>query len=68
METFEPGNNHFVTRTEFLYTESQGDSTQSHVGTAFHHLSVHEGNLCMTLKRVNMMDCDTALPAIQLFI
>lgn len=68
VETFEPGNNHFVTRTEFHYTESQGDSTQLHVGTARHHLSVQGGNLRMTLKRVNMMDCDAALPAIQLFI
>lgn len=68
VEVFEPNENRFVTRTEFHYAESQGDSMQVHVGTAFHHLAVRDGGLRMTLKRVNLMDCDAALPAIQLFI
>jgi len=57
-----------VVRTEFHYTESQGDELQFYVGTFFHHLSWKEGGLRMTLKRVNLLNCDAALPAVQLFI
>jgi len=38
------------------------------VGTAFHHIRVDEGMLRFTLKRVNLLNCDAALPSIQLFI
>ena len=68
VETFDPAGNRFVVRTEFHYTESQGDELQVHVGTFFHHLTVQEGGLRMTLKRVDLLNCDAALPAVQLFI
>ncbi|VTU26924.1 aromatic-ring-hydroxylating dioxygenase subunit beta [Variovorax sp. PBL-E5] len=68
VETFDEAANRFVLRTEFHYTESQGDELQFYVGTFFHHLSLQDGALRMTLKRVNMLNCDAALPAIQLFI
>ena len=35
---------------------------------SFHHLAVREGRLLMTLKRVNLLNPDAALPAVQLFI
>jgi hypothetical protein len=57
-----------VVRTAFHYTESQGDELQFYVGTFFHHLAVQGGALRMTLKRVNLLNCDAALPAVQLFI
>ena len=38
------------------------------VGTAFHHFRVEGGALRFTLKRVNLLNCDAALPSIQLFI
>jgi hypothetical protein len=41
---------------------------QFFVGTCFHHLTMQEGALKMTLKRVNLLNCDAALPAVQLFI
>ena len=53
---------------EFHYTEAQGDELQLFVGTAFHHLTVDDGALRMTLKRVDLLNCDAALPAVQLFI
>ena len=68
VESFEPEANRYVTRTEFHYTESQGDELQFYVGTCYHHLSVVDGALRMTLKRVNLLNCDAALPAVQLFI
>lgn len=68
VETFDAAANRYVVRTEFHYTESQGDELQFYVGTFFHHLGVHDGALKMTLKRVNLLNCDAALPAVQLFI
>jgi 3-phenylpropionate/cinnamic acid dioxygenase small subunit len=68
VDTFDEAANRFVVRTEFHYTESQRDEMQFYVGTCFHHLTVQEGALKMTLKRVNLLNCDAALPAVQLFI
>ena len=68
VETFDEPGNHFVLRTEFHYTESQGDELQFYVGTFIHHLTRVDGALRMTLKRVNLLNCDAALPAVQLFI
>ena len=68
VETYDPAGNRFVLRTEFHYTESQADEMQFYVGTFFHHLTVQDGALRMTLKRVNLINCDAALPAVQLFI
>jgi 3-phenylpropionate/cinnamic acid dioxygenase small subunit len=68
VETFDEAANRFVVRTEFHYSESQGDEMQFFVGTCFHHLTMQEGALKMTLKRVNLLNCDAALPAVQLFI
>lgn len=68
VEQFDANANRFVLRTGFHYTESQGDELQFYVGTFFHHLTVQGGALRMTLKRVNLLNCDAALPAVQLFI
>ena len=68
VETFDEPGNRYVVRSEFHYTESQGDQMQFYVGTCFHHLTLHDGALKMTLKRVNLLNCDAALPAVQLFI
>ena len=68
VEQFDQTGNIFVVRTEFHYTESQGDELQFYVGTFFHHITLREDALRMTLKRVNLLNCDAALPAVQLFI
>lgn len=68
VESFDAAANRFVVRTEFHYTESQGDEMQFYVGSFFHHLSLQDGALRMTLKRVDLLNCDAALPAVQLFI
>lgn len=59
--------NEYLTRTQFLYTEAQGDAQIHLAGTVFHTLTVVEGALRMRLKRVNLLNCDAALPSIQLF-
>ena len=68
VEEFDPAANRFVVRTEVHYTESQGDELQFYVGTFFHYLTLRDGELRLTLKRVNLLNCDAALPAVQLFI
>ena len=68
VEDFDVEAKRFVVRSEFHYTESQGDELNTFVGTCFHHLTVEGGALRMTLKRVNLLNCDAALPAVQLFI
>ena len=68
VEVFDEPGNRYEVRTEFHYTESQGDEIQFYVGTAIHHLALLDGALRMTLKRVNLLNCDAALPAVQLFI
>ena len=60
--------NRYQVRTEFHYTEAQGDEMQFFVGTVFHHLTMVDGAPKMTLERVNLLKCDAALPAVQLFI
>ena len=68
VELMDAAANHFVTRTEFHYSEARGDEMLMLVGTAFHHFRVDDGTLRFTLKRVNLLNCDAALPSIQLFI
>jgi len=67
VETFEPQANRYLVRTAFHYTESQGDELQFLVGHFLHHLTVRDGALRITLKRVNLLNPDAALPAVQLF-
>ena len=38
------------------------------VGTVVHDLAMHDGRLLMRLKRVDLLNPDAALPAVQLFI
>src|SRR5438046_4647315 len=50
VEEFDADANRYVVRSEFHYTESQGDELQFFVGTTFHHLVVRHGALRITLK------------------
>lgn len=68
VERFDVAADAYVVRSEFHYTESQGDELQFYVGTCWHHLALRDGALRITLKRVNLLNCDAALPAVQLFI
>ena len=58
----------FVTRTPFLYTETRGDDAQRYAATAWHTLTWSEEKLRIRLKRVDVLNCDAALPSIQLFL
>lgn len=68
VEHVDEGANEYVTRTQFIYTETQGDTQQMFAGTVFHTLTRDAGQLKISLKRVNLLNCDAALPAVQLFM
>jgi 3-phenylpropionate/cinnamic acid dioxygenase small subunit len=68
VEAMDAAANRFVTRTQFHYSEARGDEMLMLVGTAFHHFRVDDDALRFTLKRVNLLNCDAALPSVQLFI
>ena len=58
----------FLTRTPFIYTETKADDSQRYAATAWHTLVSIEGKLRIKLKRVDILNCDAALPSIQLFL
>lgn len=58
----------FQTRTPFMYTETKGDDSQRYAATAWHTLVWHDDRLRIRLKRVDILNCDAALPSIQLFL
>lgn len=58
----------WTTRTAFLYAESRGDEMNVYPGIVLHHLAREADGLRIRLKRVNLLNCDAALPSIQLFV
>jgi 3-phenylpropionate/cinnamic acid dioxygenase small subunit len=57
----------FVLRTPFTYVESQLDTQIVLAGVCWLHLVVEEARLRIRLKKVELVNCDAALPSIQLF-
>jgi 3-phenylpropionate/cinnamic acid dioxygenase small subunit len=56
-----------VLRTPFFYMESQLDERLVLSGVTWHHLVCRNGQWKITLKKVELVNCDAALPGIQLF-
>jgi 3-phenylpropionate/cinnamic acid dioxygenase small subunit len=57
-----------VTRTPFCYAEARGDAIQTLTGVVLHYLVQQDGALRIRLKRVNLLNCEAALPSVQLFL
>lgn len=57
----------YITRAPFMYFETQLDEHVVLAGVVHHHLVVQDGTLRIRLKKVEIVNCDAALPAIQLF-
>jgi 3-phenylpropionate/cinnamic acid dioxygenase small subunit len=56
-------------RTVFQYVESQGDEMNTFFGVAWHRIVVDaSGALRLAHKRVDLINSDAALPAVQLFV
>jgi 3-phenylpropionate/cinnamic acid dioxygenase small subunit len=58
----------YLTRTQFIYTETRADDSQRYAATAWHTRVSVEGRLKIRLKKVDILNCDAALPSIQLFL
>ncbi len=67
-EVAEDGADGWRARTPFCYAESRGDAMLFLAGTAEHRLARAGDALKIRLKRVNLLNCDAALPSIQLFL
>lgn len=68
LENADPARREFLMRTPFLYTETRGDDSQRYAATAWHTLVQSGEALKIRLKRVDILNADSALPSIQLFL
>lgn len=68
LESVDPVANRYVTRTPFLYVEAQLDQQLVLAGVTYHHLTVLDGRLRIRLKKIELLNCDAALPSIQLLL
>ncbi|MFM1988653.1 MAG: hypothetical protein RJA99_1610 [Pseudomonadota bacterium] len=67
LESADPAGNRWTMRTNEIYVETQGERKQVFAAVVRHTVSVIDGALRIRLKRVDLLDCDAALPSIQLF-
>ena len=67
LETVGADGNSWMMRTPFMYLESQLDTQLMLAGVSRLHLTRLDGRLRIRLKKVELVNCDAALPAIQLF-
>lgn len=67
LESSDARANLHILRTPFFYFESQLDRQLILAGLAWHHLTRIDGRLRMRLKKVELVNCDAALPSIHLF-
>jgi len=56
-----------VLRSAFLYVESRQDHQEVYAGVAWHHLRRNAERLAIVLKKVELLNCEAALPSLQLF-
>lgn len=68
LERVDQAKGEYLMRTQFIYTETQGDAQQMIAGTTWHTLVRQDGQLRIRHKRIDLLNCDAALPAIQLFM
>lgn len=55
-------------RTPFFYAEARGDEQLVLTGVVRHHLVDDNGTLLLREKRIDLLNCDAALPSVQLFL
>ncbi len=67
LESADPTRGEWVTRAAFAYFESQLDTQLVLAGVSWLHLIAMDGALRIRLKKVELLNCDAALPSIQLF-
>jgi 3-phenylpropionate/cinnamic acid dioxygenase small subunit len=68
IESADPSAREWVTRTPFVYLETRGDDQQVYGGVALHTLVLVDGRLRIRQKRIDLVNCDAALPSVQMFL
>jgi 3-phenylpropionate/cinnamic acid dioxygenase small subunit len=68
LESADAEHSSWVLRTPFIYVESQLDTQIVLAGVSRLHLTCVDGRLRIRLKKVELLNCDAALPSIQLFL
>jgi 3-phenylpropionate/cinnamic acid dioxygenase small subunit len=68
VEVCDPAANRYALRTPFMYLETRLDQQLILAGVTYHHLGLVEGALRMRLKKIELVNCDAALPSIQLLL
>jgi len=66
IESRDAGTGIVVLRTPFVYLEYQQDQQEIYAGVAWHHLKQGDKTM-ITLKKIELLNCDAALPSLQLF-
>ncbi len=56
-----------VLRTPFMYLEYQQDQQETYAGVAWHHLKRAGDKIVIALKKIELLNCEAALPSLQLF-
>jgi 3-phenylpropionate/cinnamic acid dioxygenase small subunit len=56
-----------VLRTPFMYLEYQQDQQETYAGVAWHHLKDQGGKIMIHIKKIELLNCEAALPSLQLF-
>ena len=67
IESRDASSGRVVLRTPFIYFEYQQDHQETYAGVAWHHLAQAGGNIAIAMKKIELLNCDAALPSIQLF-
>jgi 3-phenylpropionate/cinnamic acid dioxygenase small subunit len=57
-----------VLRTPFMYLEYQHDQQEVYAGVTWHHLKRGTKGLVIALKKIELLNCEAALPSLQLFL
>ena len=68
IESADAAAHRWVTRTPFVYLETRGDDQQVYGGVALHTLVLVDGRLRIRQKRIDLVNCDAALPSVQMFL
>jgi hypothetical protein len=50
-----------------MYLESQQDHQEVYAGVVWHHLKRAGRHLSILIKKVELLNCEAALPSLQLF-
>ncbi|QCP49840.1 phenylpropionate dioxygenase [Trinickia violacea] len=58
----------FRARTPMIYIETRGSEQSIYAAVANHDLVLESAGLRILMKRVDLLNCDAPLPAIQLFL